>query len=415
MTIDILVVFNMLLTGFDAPRLKRLYLGRKLKDHNLLQAITRVNRPYKDNKYGYLIDFADIKQNFKETNEAYLKELNRFNDESETGIENITDTLSQIIESPETLLNEIKEAKQVLFNYTVDNVEEFNTEISTIEDKKELLKLKNILISVKDCFNIVRSFGDDELKEKFKKLEIEKLPEMLSVVQKRINMINQKELFEDDEAIKQSINSAMSEIEFTFVKKGTEELKIVSGEEQIKTKWTEVINGFKDCIDPEDPEYITIREAFMLKFKEKGFIINSLEDFNERTKDLDEVIKKLEELKKKNNILLKKYKGDVKYTRVHKRIREENKRRENKKMEPIISFYDEEVVNALNKIKTSVDYQVYNRNDILKKDEYFDKIVMKQISDGLKELNFKNGRNDRVFIQTRISNEYLSQYRENYY
>ena len=80
MTIDILVVFNMLLTGFDAPRLKRLYFGRKLKDHNLLQAITRVNRPYKDNRYGYVIDFADIKKNFAETNEAYLRELNRFND-----------------------------------------------------------------------------------------------------------------------------------------------------------------------------------------------------------------------------------------------------------------------------------------------------------------------------------------------
>lgn len=80
MTIDFLIVFNMLLTGFDAPRLKRLYLGRKLKDHNLLQAITRVNRPYKDNRYGYVVDFADIKKNFEETNAAYLKELNRFND-----------------------------------------------------------------------------------------------------------------------------------------------------------------------------------------------------------------------------------------------------------------------------------------------------------------------------------------------
>lgn len=85
MTVDILIVFNMLLTGFDAPRLKRLYFGRKLKDHNLLQAITRVNRPYKENRYGYIIDFADIKQNFDETNEAYLRELNRFNDPEETG------------------------------------------------------------------------------------------------------------------------------------------------------------------------------------------------------------------------------------------------------------------------------------------------------------------------------------------
>ena len=56
MTVDILIVFNMLLTGFDAPRLKRLYFGRKLKDHNLLQAITRVNRPYPGMRYGFVID-----------------------------------------------------------------------------------------------------------------------------------------------------------------------------------------------------------------------------------------------------------------------------------------------------------------------------------------------------------------------
>ena len=73
MTVDVLIVFNMLLTGFDAPRLKRLYFGRKLKDHNLLQALTRVNRPYKNNRYGYIIDFADIRRNFEETNEAYLQ------------------------------------------------------------------------------------------------------------------------------------------------------------------------------------------------------------------------------------------------------------------------------------------------------------------------------------------------------
>ena len=44
--IDILFVYNMLLTGFDAPRLKKLYLGRLIKAHNLLQALTRVNRTY---------------------------------------------------------------------------------------------------------------------------------------------------------------------------------------------------------------------------------------------------------------------------------------------------------------------------------------------------------------------------------
>lgn len=76
-TVDVLIVNQMLLTGFDAPRLKKLYLGRSLDGHDLLQALTRVNRPYKDFKYGYVVDFVDIKENFDSTNDRYLRELNR--------------------------------------------------------------------------------------------------------------------------------------------------------------------------------------------------------------------------------------------------------------------------------------------------------------------------------------------------
>lgn len=179
MTIDLLIVFNMLLTGFDAPRLKRLYFGRKLKDHNLLQALTRVNRPYKDNRYGYVIDFANIKQNFEETNEAYLRELNRFNNPDEVEGDHTTDTFSAVLESPEELIHQMQEVRQTLFDYTTNNVEEFSSEISSIEDKQVLLDLKKTLTSAKDCANIVRTFGDDKLKEAFSKLEITKLPDML--------------------------------------------------------------------------------------------------------------------------------------------------------------------------------------------------------------------------------------------
>jgi len=73
--IDILIVYNMLLTGFDANRLKKLYLNRIVKDHNLLQTLTRVNRPYKDFRYGFVVDFADIRNEFDKTNADYFKEL----------------------------------------------------------------------------------------------------------------------------------------------------------------------------------------------------------------------------------------------------------------------------------------------------------------------------------------------------
>ena len=65
----------MLQTGFDAPRLKRLYLNRMVKEHNLLQTLTRVNRPYKNLKYGYVVDFANIEEEYEKTNQRYQKEL----------------------------------------------------------------------------------------------------------------------------------------------------------------------------------------------------------------------------------------------------------------------------------------------------------------------------------------------------
>ena len=415
MTIDILIVFNMLLTGFDAPRLKRLYFGRKLKDHNLLQAITRVNRPYKDNRYGYIIDFADIKKNFEETNEAYIKELNRFNNTEEIGEDNLPDLFTHVIEDKEYLITQMKKAKQVLFNYTTNNLEEFSSEISTIEDKEVLLELKKVLTEAKDCCNLVRTFGDDDLKEVFKKIEILKLPQMLSEVQRHIDLINQKELFKENQETKAIINEAMNEITFSFRKISEEEMKLISGGMELNEKWRKTIFGFTENIDKEDPEYITLQEAFMKKFREKGFVIDNVEEFYKKSKELDEIIKKLEELKRKNKVLMNKYRGDKKFVRVHKRISEENKKREKENKSPVISTENEDIMNILNNIKDDVDRKVYDRNDILKKDAYFSQTVMTELSKSIKGLGFQSDREDRDFIKNRIVKEYMSQYRETYF
>ena len=53
----ILVVNNMLLTGFDAPVEQALYLDRKMVAHELLQAIARVNRTCGRKKCGYVVDY----------------------------------------------------------------------------------------------------------------------------------------------------------------------------------------------------------------------------------------------------------------------------------------------------------------------------------------------------------------------
>ena len=415
MTVDILIVFNMLLTGFDAPRLKRLYFGRKLKDHNLLQAITRVNRPYPGMRYGFVIDFADIKRNFKETNEAYLQELNRFNDVDETGESAATDTFTQVIEDKEEILNQMKKVRQTLFNYTYDNAEEFSSEISTEEDKAVLLDLKQALESAKNMANIVRTFGDDEMKEQFAKLEITKLPQLLSEVQRRISIINQKEAFNTNEETKTLINEAMMDIEFTFSKIGQEEMRLISGGVELKEKWQRTISSFTQNFDQDDPEFISLREAFMERFKEHGFVIDTIAKFNEETQALDEIIGRLQDLQKRNNVLLKKYKGDEKFARVHKRIREVNKQREDKGQKPMFSFLDEEIAAILNIIKEDVDAKVYDRNDILKKDAYFGRTVMALINGCLFHFpQIKPEMEDYKFIQTRISQQYINQYNATY-
>jgi len=415
MTIDILIVFNMLLTGFDAPRLKRLYFGRKLKDHNLLQAITRVNRPYKDMRYGFLIDFADIKRNFDETNEAYLRELNRFNDIDETGEGNATDTFTQVIEDKDEILTQMKQIRQTLFDYSYDNAEEFSSEISTEEDKAVLLDLKHALTAAKNMANIVRTFGDDDMKEKFAKLEIAKLPELLSEVQHRIDIINQKEAFSVSEDTKMLINEAMMDIEFNFSKIGQEEMKLIAGGIELKEKWQRTITAFTQNFDPDDPEFISLREAFMQRFKEHGFVVDTIAKFNEEAKALDDIIQRLQELQMRNNALVKKYKGDVKFARVHKRIREVNQERKEQGRKPMFSFLDEEIMAILNIIKEDIDAKVYDRNDILKKDAYFGRTVTMLISNCLYHFpQIQPEMEDYKFIQSRISQQYINQYNATY-
>ncbi|MBN1384820.1 MAG: HsdR family type I site-specific deoxyribonuclease [Elusimicrobia bacterium] len=74
----ILIVTEMLLTGFDAPELQVMYLDKPLKEHRLLQAIARTNRSYKDLKEaGIIIDYVgvlgEIKKAFKIYNEEDIK------------------------------------------------------------------------------------------------------------------------------------------------------------------------------------------------------------------------------------------------------------------------------------------------------------------------------------------------------
>lgn len=65
----VLIVTDMLLTGFDAPNLWTMYLDKPLKEHRVLQAIARTNRPFPNKKFGSIVDYigvlADVEKAFR--------------------------------------------------------------------------------------------------------------------------------------------------------------------------------------------------------------------------------------------------------------------------------------------------------------------------------------------------------------
>lgn len=178
--IDILFVYNMLLTGFDAPRLKKLYLGRLIKAHNLLQTLTRVNRTYKSYRYGYVVDFADIEREFDKTNRAYWDELS-----NELGDE--IGSYSQLFKTAEEIEQEIADIKNALFDFDTENAEEFCSQISQIEDKKQLLALKKALQTAKELYNILRLQGSHEFLEH---LDFDKLNLLYRETAARLDTLN---------------------------------------------------------------------------------------------------------------------------------------------------------------------------------------------------------------------------------
>ena len=69
--LELLIVCDMYLTGFDAPIIHTMYIDKPLRDHNLIQAISRVNRIHKDKPKGMIIDYIGITDDLKSAFSSY--------------------------------------------------------------------------------------------------------------------------------------------------------------------------------------------------------------------------------------------------------------------------------------------------------------------------------------------------------
>ena len=406
LSVDVLIVNQMLLTGFDAPRLKKLYLGRSLDGHDLLQALTRVNRPYHKFKYGYVVDFVNIKENFDATNDRYLRELNRTADIQETGEK---ETVGEaLIVDKEQIVEQIKEIRSVLFNYTCDNPEEFRKEIDEIENKDNLYTLRSTLENAKAIINQVRAFGDEELKERINSLPKGTIPTLITEVSHRIERMNFLESTEHKADVSGIINVALSELEFEFKKGISEELRIIVND--IRERCEKVQAEFEANFDKAEDKYVILAEEFREYFRKKGFVPQNTQEAKESIDYMDSVMKKIREINRRNNILKKKYQGDERFVRIHKRIEEENEKRE----KPLISKTEYEIAESLSKMKREIDNRIYLDINIIANENSFKRDTLAMIGHQLVDLGIKASLPDRKFINNLIANEYINQYNQLY-
>ena len=280
--IDILVVYNMLLTGFDAPRLKKQYLARMIKAHNLLQTLTRVNRPYKGYHYGYVVDFANIKDEFDKTNKAYFDEL-----QAEIGDE--VQNYSNIFKSKEDIEKDLNEVKNQLFLYDTSNVVSFINQINEIDDKKQLLDLRQALENYKAMYNLIRLYGYEDLYEHF---NVENAIKCLNEVNNRISIVNLKNSIDSSEDMTQVLNMALDQIDFQFHKIKEEELIIADAfRDTLEKTRREIVDR---CLDPKDPEYISLLDELKRVFKKKNIEELTSDEMKQMMGELNVLKKKAE-------------------------------------------------------------------------------------------------------------------------
>jgi len=366
--IDLLVVYNMLLTGFDAKRLKKLYLTRVVKEHNLLQTLTRVNRPYKNFKYGYVVDFADIRKEFDKTNQEYFKEL-----QQELGDE--TEKYSNLFKSAEEIDKEIQEIKEKLFLYDFSNLEDFQKIVSQITDKKEITELKKCLENLKNLYNVIKIMGYTELLDKF---SFDKVNKLYNEVTNRLEIINLKENLESATDNTNLLNIALENIQFTFKKIATHELQIA---DKFRSELERTRKEMERNFDKKDPKFITLFEELKRLFKKKNIEELTSEEMDAAVKQLETIFSKANELNLKDQMLAKKYENDEKYVRIHKRINENNK-----------NIFNSEIAlhQFLLDLKHTIDFTILNNINLLDNQDYFVEQTKRFVLEKLEEKNIRD-------------------------
>jgi type I restriction enzyme R subunit len=386
--IDILFVYNMLLTGFDSRRLKKLYLGRVIKAHNLLQALTRVNRTYKRFRYGYVVDFADIQAEFDKTNKAYFDEL-----QAELGDE--LEHYSDLFKSQAEILAEIESIKDVLFRFDTTNAEIFSQQITAIRDRTEMRAILKALTDARNLYNLIRSSGQYDLLEK---LDFRMLARLATEADNHLALLNQREALENAHDNSNLLNIALEDVLFTFRKVSEAEMVIA---DELKDTLRRTREGLAGNFDPRDPAFITLREELERLFRKKNLSEITQEEMVSNIAALNDIHARARELERRNQLLRAKYANDAKYARLHKCLLEKGEPTPNER----------KLFEALSALKTEADTRISQNAQLLTNPAYTEAmmlgIIVEQFS---KHHHLPLTAESTRFINSLVMQEYLAEF-----
>lgn len=410
--IDLLIVYQMLQTGFDSPRLKKLYLHRVVKDHNLLQTLTRVNRPYKEMRFGYVVDFANIEEEYNKTSKDYEKEL-----EAEQGAEaqKHSDLLLVSLEEAE---KRYKESVAELEGLDLGNPQTFSRQLDLEDDRDRVKTILHSLEEIRDLGNMLISQGHAEV---FKAMAVEQkgttseaipnINNFIKAARNRYIFLGFQQGVEDNENVQQLLNMALEDIEFSFYKRGEAELEL---KEQYREALAHTRQQLAENIDPDDPRYRSLLEEFLRLFRKKDMDIAENFNLHAQVKNLNDILKRIKKINEEDAITALRYNNDRKFARIEKRIQEKDKQNEEQSVTPNKFAWskDKEKLNlVLLKIKEECDENFFLNTAMINAPGYFTKFLVEIIAQNFMNADIRSDRETRYYVGDLINREYQNEYR----
>lgn len=319
---DMLVVNQMLTTGYDVRRLKKMYLLRNAKEHNLLQTISRVNRPYKSPngkvyEFGYIVDFVDIQEEYDRTIEAYLKELqDEFGDADDGG----QGGYIGLVVGPDDINNKYLDYKKELDSMVdTSNLVLFDKRL-TYFTKEALFTIRRLLNGIKTCHTEFMLSHADKYAEQ---IDMDKVRQLLKTVQNRIDYLNLTSQPTDLMSVISNFDVVNIIYEFFKTQISLMDEKLFNGTKEFQSERDEKIDRMAKTVKDIHKEINRNKnhnQAEWIKLDEllkKLFAALNIDNIDELTEQMEEILRRMRKINEENEKLAKRYGGDFAFVKTY--------------------------------------------------------------------------------------------------